>query len=129
MIVERLATSNSVVRGSAGVRSGRFLKRSLCAAILVLAAFRPGGPVAAFNSFNAFTSLEDAAGMTIVSDRDEGSDLIDPIPPNTAFTSFIGGGNFNADAYVDTNADHRRGSRHDQPPRQAHIVCVFFARH
>jgi hypothetical protein len=30
--------------------------------------------------------------------------LINPIPPNTAFTSFIGGGNFRADAYVDTGA-------------------------
>jgi hypothetical protein len=70
----------------------------------VIASFGPAGPVAAFNSFAAFTSLEDAAGMTIVSDIDEGTDVIDPIPPNTAFTSFIGGGNFNADAYVDTNA-------------------------
>lgn len=104
MIVQRLVTSNSVARGSAGGRSGRLLVRPLCAAIFVLAALRPGGPAAAFNSFHAFTSLRDAAGNTIVSDVDEGSDLIDPIPPNTAFTSFIGGGNFNADAYVDTNA-------------------------
>jgi hypothetical protein len=64
----------------------------------------PAGTAAAFNSFSAFTSLEDAAGMTLVSDIDEGTDLIDPIPPNTAFTSVIGGGSFDADAYVDTNA-------------------------
>jgi hypothetical protein len=83
---------------------GRFLMRGLCSAIFVIAALRPGGPAAAFNSFHTFTSLEDSAGTIIVSDVDEGTDLIDPIAPNTAFTSFIGGGNFKADAYVDTNA-------------------------
>ncbi len=75
-----------------------------CAAVFVLVALGPAGPAAGFDSFNAFTSLEDAAGIVIVSDRDEGTNLIDPIPPNTAFTSFIGGGSFNANAYVDTNA-------------------------
>ncbi len=104
MIVQRLTTSNFVVRSSAGGRSGRFLTCTLWSVIFVLGALRPAGPAAAFNSFNAFTILEDASGTTIVSDRDEGTDLIDPIAPNTAFTSFIGGGNFNADAYVDTNA-------------------------
>jgi hypothetical protein len=104
MIMQRLAARYSVLGGAAGDRSGRILTRALFAAILVIASFGPAGPVAAFNSFAAFTSLEDAAGMTIVSDIDEGTDVIDPIPPNTAFTSFIGGGNFNADAYVDTNA-------------------------
>jgi hypothetical protein len=104
MIVERLVTRNSVVRGSAGGRSGRLLMHAVCLATFVLAALRLGGPAGAFNSFTAFTKLEDAAGMTIVSDIDAGTDLIDPIPQNTAFTSFIGGGNFNADAYVDTNA-------------------------
>jgi hypothetical protein len=72
--------------------------------MFAVASLVPVGPAAAFNSFAAFTSLEDAAGMTLVSDIDEGTDVIDPIPPNTAFTSFIGGGSFNADAYVDTNA-------------------------
>jgi hypothetical protein len=78
--------------------------RSLCTAALLIAGLWPGGPATAFNSFHTFTSLEDAAGTTILSDIDDGSDLIDPIPPNTAFTSFIGGGNFRADAYVDANA-------------------------
>jgi len=103
MNVQRLV-SYSVVGDSAGGRSGRFVMRSHFWAIFVLAAFLPGGPAAAFNSFHAFASLVDASGNTIVSDVDEGTDLIDPIPPNMAFTSFIGGGNFNADAYVDTNA-------------------------
>ncbi len=74
--------------------SGRKPARIFCAAIFVLAALWPGGPAAAFNSFNALTQLESASGVVIVSDRDEGTDLIDPIPPNTAFTSFIGGDNF-----------------------------------
>jgi hypothetical protein len=104
MMMQRLAAVCSNVCGSAFARSGRFLTYALCLAILVVASLGPAGPAAAFNSFAAFTTLEDAAGMTIVSDIDEGTDLIDPIPPNTAFTSFIGGGNFNADAYVDTNA-------------------------
>ena len=78
-------------------------QHSRCA-ILVLAALLPTAPAEAFNSFHTFTGLEVAAGTAIVSDIDEGTDLIDPIPPNTAFTSFIGGGNFRADAYVDTNA-------------------------
>jgi hypothetical protein len=78
--------------------------RTYCAALVAIAGLGPGDPAAAFNSFSAFTRLEDAAGTTIVSDIDEGTDLIDPIPPNTAFTSSIGGGTFDADAYVDTNA-------------------------
>jgi hypothetical protein len=45
--------------------------RPLCAAILVIPSFGPAVPAAAFNSFTAFTSLEDTAGMNIVSDIDE----------------------------------------------------------
>ena len=104
MNMNRLFTKNSVVRGSADARWGRFPWRAVWAAIFVTAALRPNGPAAAFNSFNAITSLEDAAGVTIVSDIDQATDLIDPIPPDTAFTSFLGGSSFNANAFVDTNA-------------------------
>ena len=81
----------SSARGSASSRWGRRLVCIFCAAIFVLVALLPADPAAGFDSFNAFTSLEDAAGIVILSDRDEGTNLIDPIPPNTAFTSFIGG--------------------------------------
>jgi hypothetical protein len=94
----------SSARGPSSRRLGSCLARIVCAAIFMLVALGPSGPAAGFDSFNAFTSLEDAAGIVIVSDRDEGTNLIDPIPPNTAFTSFIGGGAFSANAYVDTNA-------------------------
>jgi hypothetical protein len=104
MILQQLVRGYSGACGTSGVRSGRHPMCALCAAIFAIASLGLAEPAAAFNSFAAFTTLEDAAGMTLVSDIDEGTDVIDPIPPNTAFTSFIGGGSFNADAYVDTNA-------------------------
>jgi hypothetical protein len=76
----------------------------VCAAVFVIANLASRCPVAAFDSFSAATGLNNAAGATIVSDIVQESNLIDPIPPNTAFTSFIGGGSFSANAYVDTNA-------------------------
>ena len=105
MIKQVLDSRNSsVVRGSAGARWARIPRHTLGAAILVLAGVRPVGPAVAFNVFRTETFLENAAGTPILLDSDNGSDLFTPIPPNTAFTSFIGGGNFRADAYVDTNA-------------------------
>jgi hypothetical protein len=104
MSIQEQFTGTLVVRGSASGGLGCRLKRILCAAIVMLIALWPSAPAAGFDSFAAFTSLENAAGMTLVSDIDEGTNVIDPIPPNTAFTSFIGGGSFDADAYVDTNA-------------------------
>jgi hypothetical protein len=89
---------------TASGRLGRFLKYIFCAAVLVIACLDPRFPAAAFDSFAASAVLNNAAGTTIVSDVIQETNLIDPIPPNTAFTSFIGGGNFRADAYVDTNA-------------------------
>jgi hypothetical protein len=97
-------TVTSSIRGSTNVGLGRRLMRKSCAAAFMFVAILRCAPAAGFDSFAAFTSLENAAGMTLVSDIDEGTNVIDPIPPNTAFTSFIGGGSFNADAYVDTNA-------------------------
>jgi hypothetical protein len=80
------------------------MARMLCAAVLGFVSLGPRLPAAAFDSFHVITNLENAAGMTIVSDIDEGSNVTNPLPPNTAFTGFIGGGNFRADAYVDTGA-------------------------
>ncbi|HEX2476867.1 MAG TPA: hypothetical protein VHK01_19085 [Lacipirellulaceae bacterium] len=78
--------------------------RTFFAAILLTASPGLVSPAAAFNNFVAVSSLQDASGMTLVVDRDEGSDFSNPLPPNTAFTSFIGGGDFSAHGYVDTNA-------------------------
>jgi hypothetical protein len=104
MIVQRRVTSDVVVRGSASSGSDRVVKRNLFAAILLTASLGLVSPAAAFNNFVAVSSLQNAAGMTVVVDRDEGSDFSSPLPPNTAFTSFIGGGDFSAHGYVDTNA-------------------------
>jgi hypothetical protein len=94
----------SIFRVPTSSRWGRRLTRNFCVAAIVVVALWPAGPAAGFNSFVSVTTLQNSAGTTIVTDRDEGSDVTNPLPPNTAFTAFIGGGSFQADAYVDTNA-------------------------
>jgi hypothetical protein len=105
MILQRFPFTVLTAYEASRRQRGRIRSHRLCCLILfAVAGLITAEGKAQFNSFRTFVTLQQPSGPSIVSDDNGGSDVIDPIPPNTAFPSFIGGGNFRADAYVDTNA-------------------------